>query len=204
MAFSNSLGRTDAGGAMYGHVLWAEASLSHLPPGFRRMLHRQAAEIFDGEMAVRPTTTTLWESARHWEASGQPAKARAAILCGAEQLEHSGFTAEAAEAYGRALRRSIGANQRLQVMQRRIEALWASGRVADATTEAKTYQTLGCESVPGFDPHNDVELIGLRARGEGMADAESTLHDGFRCVKSLDASRSHRIGAAKMCALAAE
>ena len=47
---------TDAAGAMYGHVLWAEAALSHLSPGFRRMLHRHAAESFDGEMALRPTT----------------------------------------------------------------------------------------------------------------------------------------------------
>ena len=155
---------TDAAGAMYGHVLWAEAALSHLSPGFRRMLHRHAAESFDGEMALRPTTAVLWESARHWEAAGDPAKARAAILCGAEQLEHSGFTAEAAEAYGRALRRTIGPTQRLSVMERRIDALWTSGRIADTIAEIQAYQTFGRDNVPGFDPHNGVELIGFRAR----------------------------------------
>ena len=80
-------------------------------------------------------------------------------------------------------------------MERRIDALWTSGRIADTIAEIQAYQTFGRDSVPGFDPHNGVELDRLQGARRSLPMTSTVLlRDGLRCVKSADATTSHRIG----------
>jgi cytosine/adenosine deaminase-related metal-dependent hydrolase len=83
------------------------------------VLHRRVAERFETELDAQPNAVLIWEAARHWELAGDPERARAAIVHGAEHLFDSGFPSEAAIIYeriigetGRAAARGRGSRAR--------------------------------------------------------------------------------------------
>jgi DNA-binding SARP family transcriptional activator len=190
---------TDHAGATHGHVLWADTALSHLEPSVALVLHRHVAEQFDAELQAAPSTTFLWESARHWEAGGHVDHARAAVVRGAEHLARNGLYPEAAEAYQRAIDQSRDPEQQRNYTRRRIELFRLSGYWRRLPAEIDRHERLSKTIEPSYGDHSELEPIKRHAlyqtEGSSVALAEAAL----ACASDPRASTSHRIQASFDC-----
>jgi DNA-binding SARP family transcriptional activator len=194
----------NSNGTVLGHLLWGEAALSHLSLNLERVLHRHAAELFDAEIKRSPQVPLLWEAARHWERAGHPERARAAILSGGEHLLRNGFTDDAVVAYERALQTLQDPVERLPILERRIRALARSGHPKTVLEAIDEFQSLSVELNPSFETHNDLELLGIRARFASAMDIRDSIRDAYLCSTAQRAPVAHRLAAAKRCAFEAE
>ena len=195
---------SDVSGATTGHVLWSEAAIARLTANVSRLLHRHAAQQFEEEFTVAPRLTIAWECARHWEAAGDLARARTGTLAAAESLARNGFPDDAATAYARAIAWTIDPRERLRLLDRRLVLMTAAGYAAEIVQEVDAYDTLASEIDPSYDGHSHHELRKWRAYYLMTGDSRPQMENAFRCVQSPRSSLSHRLEAAKECALGAE
>jgi DNA-binding SARP family transcriptional activator/tetratricopeptide (TPR) repeat protein len=190
---------TDHAGATHGHVLWAEASLSHLEPSVALVLHRHVAEQFDGELQATPSPAFLWESARHWEAGGQTDRARAAVVRGAEHLARNGLYPEAAEAYRRAIDQSRDGEQQRNYTRQRIELFRLSGSWSKLPAEIDRHERLSRTIEPAYGEHSDLEAIRRHALYQIEGPSTALAEGALACASDARASNSHRLQASYDC-----
>ena len=187
----------DAQGNCCGHVLWADAAMRRVSDPIARVLHRHTAEWLAGEIASHPSAQLLWEIARHWEAAGRPEQARTAILSGAEHLARHGFLTEAANAYGRAAELAADASEQLPLIRRRIELFHTAGRINELGIEIVRHERLAAELHPGYDQHNELEMLQLLVRHWQTGELNGPLRAAASCARDTRLTSAHRLRAAK-------
>lgn len=187
----------DAKGNVFGHVLWAEAVSRRMSDSTARVLHRHAAARFDTELLENPSSTLLWQTARHWERAGLPERAEGALIHGAEHLVQHGFPGEAAQIYGHLAAQASDDVKRLPLMRRQIDLLLLAGRLTDLSTEIEKHEALASRLNPSYDRHNELEMMQLLVRYAGHGDLEGAMRWGLSCARERTATAAHRLSAAK-------
>ncbi len=190
---------SDASGVLHGHLLWGESALARGSRSARRVMHRHAAVRFEQELAEEHRHLLLWQAAHHWELAGCARKARRALVEGAASLALAGFPLESARAYGRAAEVTPSHSDRLPLLRDRIRLLVRGGEIALARQEIAAYQLVAQQAEPGYDRHNELELLDGTLRHSESKDFLTFLTKTLDCARDPAATTGHRIAAAKEC-----
>jgi hypothetical protein len=141
----------------------------------------------------------LWESARHWEGAGRPEWSRATMLKAGEHLAQQGFPDEAANVYEWAIQFITDPHERLRLLRRRIDHLETAGRIDAMSSAIRQHEALASSIEPGYDQHNDLEMLLVFADHRSTGMVEVAVERTFSCARDERASSSHRLRAAKEC-----
>lgn len=174
------------------HELIASAALRELSDGARAYLHRRAASILQEEVASDATTAILWDCAKHWQLSGDSSRAFSLAHSCALHLMEVGLPGAAAEAYEKTLTYCSSPEERLETLvslARAYHQSSASEAVARTEEAARKLQHL---LHPNESPHDEMELMGLRACLRA-GNAEQALLRSLVCLAAEDASADHRV-----------
>jgi DNA-binding SARP family transcriptional activator/tetratricopeptide (TPR) repeat protein len=177
-----------------GHDLISTAALQRLAGAPLAFLHRRAGTVLERETrgdAAR--TAMLWACAFHWQHAGDRERAlRAACSC-AEHLLEVGLTHDAAQAFERARAYCVTDEQQLLVLSRLAKSLQVCGLWDQSKDVLHKARHLQAKTAPNATTHDDVELALFETRWRASVEHIALLDDLKACVKSDEASVSHRI-----------
>jgi tetratricopeptide (TPR) repeat protein len=176
------------------HDLLSNAALARLTPPARAFLHRRAGAVFEGEISGERSTSTLWDCAKHWQLAGNVGRAFQLATSCATHLMDVGLPGAAAEAYERCLDYCTAPLQTQQILEGQARAYfracdWLS--LGEAISKARR---ISSSINPKRDPHDDLELMALRAQWRNHRDAD-TLEQVHKCLDDTSASPEHRVEA---------
>lgn len=194
---------TNSAGDIQGHVLWGEAAKARLSGGVASVMHRHAAERFDTELSGRADALLLWETARHWSAAGQHERACRATVRGAEHLLDQGFPGDAAAAFARALDMTADARYKLEILERRVEALRVAAQWPAMLSEIDAYDRLAADLDPLYTGHNDLEILRFDAQIMQYEGTRAGLTAALACARDARNEPVHRLEAARVAVKAA-
>jgi DNA-binding SARP family transcriptional activator/tetratricopeptide (TPR) repeat protein len=176
------------------HELVTSSALGRLSRVAGTYLHRRVATILEDEVANNTSAAMLWDSAKHWQAAGDPDRAcRLARSCAAHLLE-VGLPGEAAEAYQTALNFVPSQEDRLEVLRELTRANYLNAAWKLVIKTGTAAQELRASLHPHETPHDDIELMSMRALfRDGFP--QDVLQRASECLKCADANADHKISA---------
>jgi DNA-binding SARP family transcriptional activator len=175
------------------HDLLSDVALGQLSKAARIYLHRRAAKVLEAQIQNAGDASTLWSCAKHWQLAGDATQAfRLAESC-AHHLLEAELPSEAAEAFSKAKEFCTTEGDRLSILVGKARAHFQASdwtQVRDTVQEA---QALKLKLIPEADPHDELELMILRAKWQLM-DFGTLVSDSLECLRS-NSSPAHRLEA---------
>jgi hypothetical protein len=176
------------------HDLLSNAALARLTAPAQAFLHRQAGVVLEGEIDSQHSAAILWDCAKHWQLAGDVGRAfRLARSC-ATHLMEVGLPSAAAEAYEKSLAYCSTQEERLEMLEGQAHAYYRSSSWERVSETVKKARVLMATVRPGYNPHDELELIDLRADWRKMR-LDLTLARALECLYSVEASANHRVQA---------
>jgi tetratricopeptide (TPR) repeat protein len=176
------------------HDLLSNVALARLTPPARAFLHRRAGTVLEREMGSERSASTLWDCAKHWQLAGNVGRAFQLAKSCATHLMDVGLPGAAAQAYKRCLDYCTAPSQTQQILEGQARAYF---RACDWLSVGETIskaRRISSSINPGCDPHDDLELMALRAQWRNHR-GEDTLDQVLRCLENTSASPEHRVEA---------
>lgn len=178
------------------HQLVTEAVLRRMLPAAKRFLHRAAAQLLERELLRAPSTSVLWDCARHWRDAGEDGEAlRVAASC-ARHLLAIGLPGDADEILNKMVEMNLSHEQQCEIEQMRIDACRLNGRWERAMEVREAISALRGSQESVSPVHTDDEIIGLEAAWLSETEQAGLLDRLSECATSELASKAHRLRAA--------
>lgn len=176
------------------HDLISTAALRRLARAPLAFLHRRSGTVLEREtQGDGARTAVLWACAFHWQHAGDRERAfRAACSC-AEHLLAVGLPRDAGQAFERVLGYCVTDEQRLAVLSRLAISLQMQGRWEESKDGLRKARQLQAKTAPNATTHDEVELALFETRWRASLEHSALLDDLKACVKSDEASASHRV-----------
>lgn len=179
------------------HDLLSNAALTLLPPPARAFLHRRAGAVLEEEIDADRSAAILWDCAKHWQLSGNTARAFALASSCATHLMKVGLPIAAAEAYEKCLAFCSDDRERLEMLLAQASAYFKGSAWSEVEAVASKARQIKLRLDPSASPHDELELMELRARWRTL-DWHVIRDTALSCLKTRDASAPHRVEAGVM------
>jgi predicted ATPase/DNA-binding SARP family transcriptional activator len=190
-------GKQSADRLLSRHDLLSNAALARLTPPARAFLHRRAGAVFEREIEHDLSASTLWDCAKHWQLAGDLGRAFGLAKSCATHLMEVGLPSLAAEAYDKALGFCSTNEDTALILEGQAHAYYRSGDWGGVIRAAGRARKLRLLVKPGVEPHDDLELMALRAEWRSMS-YPRILERALKCANDSSATARHRVEAAVM------
>lgn len=174
------------------HDLLSDVALERLSSQARQYLHRRAAKLLEETIEESGDASTLWSCAKHWQLAGDNAQALRVTTSCARHLLDVGLFADAVDAFSRAQRYCGNDADLLQNLEGQAVASYRSSDWQRANEIIQSARALKAKLSPSDDPHDDLELMQLRADWQRM-NWNNILSRSLQCLNTDKASDRHRI-----------
>jgi len=179
------------------HDLLSNAALTLLPPPARAFLHRRAGAVLEAEIDADRSAAILWDCAKHWQLSGNTARAFALATSCATHLMKVGLPSAAAEAYEKCLAFCSNDHERLQILRDQARAYEESSAWLDILTTTAKAKSMTERLHPEESSHDALELMAVRAKWRA-GNARDALDECVACLHCDSATADHRVKAGVM------
>ncbi|MEJ7759452.1 MAG: AAA family ATPase [Gemmatimonadaceae bacterium] len=179
------------------HDLLSNAAIVLLPAPARAFLHRRVGLVLEAEIDEDRSAAVLWDCAKHWQLSGNAARAFSLATSCATHLMKVGLPSAAAEAYEKCLAFCSNDEERLQILTEQAHAYEDSSAWLNALGTISNAKSILGTIRPQQSKHDDLELINSRARWRS-GDARGGLTNCLACVNCESATADHRARAGVM------
>jgi DNA-binding SARP family transcriptional activator/tetratricopeptide (TPR) repeat protein len=176
------------------HDLLSNAAINRLTAPALAFLHRRAGVVLENEISEGRSAAILWDCTKHWQLAGDIARAFELAKSCATHLMDVGLPSEAAEAYEKSLAYCSTDEERLEMLRGLAQACYRSSSWEKVSKAVSRARKLMHRLQPGHDPHDELELMDLRADWRKMR-LDLTLERTLDCLSCPDARPSHRVEA---------
>ena len=175
------------------HDMLSNAALARLTGPAVIFLHQRVASVLEAEIdADDRSAALLWECAKHWQLSGDTARAFKLAQSCAAQLLDIGLPSAAAEAYEKALAYCRTIDEKLEVLEALAHAHFRSRMWKEVSRVVATRRKLLLKVRKTNIQHDDFELMDLHA-GWDRVGPRAALAAALECLRANDATPNHRV-----------